>query len=554
MTFFRLIRSIQKKEWRFVILLSSVLIFITSLPLIFGWLIRPINTQFTGVHMAMLNDWFVYFSYIEQVKQGHFLLLDLFTSEPHQAVFNPFWLTVGLLAKCFKLSNILAFNFVRVLLIPIFVGLSYLFVSIIFNDLKKRKIVLLILTFSSGVGFLLIDRLVRFQGNFVDGRFNWPMDLWVPESNIFATLYYSPHLIASLILILFILLFTVLFVGNKKIIYSIPAGLASLFLILFHPFHALTIFSVILVYLGLIILVRRQIVWSYIFYYFIIALISFPAIIYYATLIRHDYVTRLKYVQNVCLTPPFWITIFGFGILFFLALGGIWLLLRKKMSNLKVDSPLVFLGVWFLVQFCLLFSPVLFQRRLVEGLHFPMVVLSLIAWYYFYEHYLKEKNKLKQLIDNQKEVLFIFILIFLSLSNLFLVSGDIYMYQSRKEFTYIDKSLIEAMDFLKNKKNSFVIFNTSQNIVNIVPAFTGKSVYVGHGVETVNFFSKQNEVDWFFDTNRQEKIEKDFLANRSIDYIFYTDKERQLGEYDPQAKEYLQLVFENDKVKIYQVK
>jgi len=511
MTFFKLISLITKKEWHFVAFLSLALIFITTLPLIFGWLIRPFNSQFIGTHFAMLVDWFVYYSYIEQTRQGHLLFFDLFTSEPHRAVLNIFWLLVGILVKYLNLTNIFAFNLVRIVLIPIFLVLAYLFVSLIFDELKKRKVTLLILSFSSGAGFLLIDRLIRFPGNFVNGRLNWPMDLWVPELNTFATLYYSPHLIASYILIVYIFLLTILFVNNQKLVYSIPAGLASLFLISFHPFHALTIFSVILVYLGIIILVKKRIIWPYIFYYCIIGSISLPAVMYYAYLIRYDNVTRLKYIQNICLTTPFWLTIFSLGILFFLALWGIWLIRGKKVINSDIGSPPAFLSVWFLVQLGLLYTPVLFQRRLSEGLHFPLVVLSLIAWYYFYEQFLSEKSGLKKFFISQKEILLVFALVFLSLSNLFLISSDIYMYQNRKGFTYIEKDLIQAMDFLKNKKDSFVVFNTSQNIVNIIPAFTGKSVYTGHGVETISFFAKQKEVDWFFKTNRAESIEKNFL-------------------------------------------
>jgi len=553
MTFFKLINLITKNEWRFVAFLSLVLIFVTTLPLIFGWLVRPLNSQFTGIHFAMPIDWFVYYSYIEQARQGHFLFFDLFTSELHGATLNPFWLLVGLLAKYLNLTNIFAFNLVRIVLIPIFLVLAYLFVSLVFDELKKRKVTLLVLSFSSGAGFLLIDRLIRFPGNFVNGRLNWPMDLWVPELNTFATLYYSPHLIASYILIIFIFLLTILFVNNRKLVYSILVGLASLFLISFHPFHALTVFSVILVYLGLIILIKRKIIWLYILYYFIITLTSLPAIIYYAYLIKYDYVTRLKYIQNVCLTTPLWLTIFSLGLLFFFALWAVWLIYRKKVINSNIDLPPAFLSVWFLVQFGLLYTPVLFQRRLSEGLHFPLVVLSVIAWYYFYEQFLSEKSGLKKLIISQKIIIFVFGLVFLSLSNLLLISGDLYIYQNRKGFTYIEKDLIQAMDFLKNKKENFVVFNTSQNIVNIVPAFTGKTVYTGHGVETISFFEKQKEVDWFFRINRLESIEKDYLLKRRIGYIFYTDQEQRLGEYNPQAKDYLRLVFENSKVKIYQV-
>ena len=83
MTWSKIFKLVTKKEWLFVIFLAFVVVFLGNFNLIYGWLTNPAGQVFTGIHFAALNDWFVYYSYLEQVRQGHWLFNDLFTSEPH---------------------------------------------------------------------------------------------------------------------------------------------------------------------------------------------------------------------------------------------------------------------------------------------------------------------------------------------------------------------------------------------------------------------------------------------------------------------------------------
>ena len=153
MTLKDLINSISKKEWRFVILLCIVMILITGLPYVYAYLNAPVGYFYNGIHSLTPGDSFVYFSYINQVKAGNWILRDYFTSEaqPH-GLLNFFWLEVGLFARIFNLPADLAFQLFRLLLIPIFFIVIYLFISYFFSDANKRKWALIFICFSSGIG------------------------------------------------------------------------------------------------------------------------------------------------------------------------------------------------------------------------------------------------------------------------------------------------------------------------------------------------------------------------------------------------------------------
>ena len=551
-----LLKSITKKEWLFVAFISLVVILLTIAPLIYGFLIRPPDSIFTGTHFTPTNDWFVYYSHIEQARQGNFLFKNLYASEPHLPSLYLFWLGVGNLARIFNLSNIVAYNGVRIFLIPVFYFIAYLLIAYIFSDIKKRKISLLLLSFSSGLGVFFLGRIIKYPFNYANGQFNWPMDLWVPESNTFLTLYYSGHFITSLILILVIFLLTMLFVDNKKFIYGLWAGSATLTLITFHPFHLLTVFSVILVYFVLLTIREKKILWHLIFYYLTLGLFSLPPTLYFLYLLRVDWVTSIRAIQNMCFTTPLWLTFFSYGLLIIFALLGFYFLFKEKGGkNLFYSNKILFILVWLMVQSLMIYFPVNFQRRLSEGLHFPLVFFTTIGLFSLYTLINKRENRLTEFLFNQRYLLLLFLIIFLPLSNLFQIAVDSFLYSDRREssFAYLEKEAVEAATWLKTIPRDKIIFNSANNVINFIPAFSGRTVYVGHGVETPFFGEKQKEVDWFFAKNRPEEIERNFLIKRNIDYIFYSDDERKLGDYNPENKSYLKEVYSNPKVKIYQV-
>src|SRR3990167_6508495 len=134
MTFFEVLRSISKKEWRLVFGFSVVLALITLAPIIYGFLITPPGQIFSGMHFVSADDWFVYYSFINQAKAGKIFFRDLFAPVDHQAIFRPEWLAAGLLARFFKLPVLAAFQLFRLLLIPIFLALLYLVISYYFKE------------------------------------------------------------------------------------------------------------------------------------------------------------------------------------------------------------------------------------------------------------------------------------------------------------------------------------------------------------------------------------------------------------------------------------
>lgn len=543
MIFKEIFKSVSKKEWQFIAFFSLLLVLITSIPLIYGWLKTPPGKIFTAMHFASADDWFVYYSFINQGKDGLWLFKDLFSSVEHLAVIRPEWLVVGLLARLFDFSAPVAFHLARILLIPVFIFVCYLIIAYFFTDKLKRKLALIFLGLSSGVGTLLIYRLALYPSNYVNGNFSWPMDLWVPDINTFFTLFASPHFIAASILVFLIFLSTILFSDEGNYFYSLVAGLSGLLLFIIHPFQVLKVYAIIGVFFLILFIRNRRIIWNYVWHGFIFFILSLPSVLYYLWLINVDWLTVQRAAQNINPTTPIYVTIFSFGGLFFGAVLGIYYLLE---NNRFKQNKYLFLAVWAVIQFILLYAPVNYQRRLALGIHLPLALLTAIFIFYFYEI-----NKV-WVKKNATAVVVFFILIFLP-SNLFVLATDIMVYSQEREASYLDLDTYNAFIWLKeNSEPSSIIFSTVRT-GNVLPAYALRTSYVGHAVETPFFNQRKIEPDWFFSQGHEMELEHQFLSERNISYVFFGPRESELGNFHPESKNYLAPVYTSPKAKIFKV-
>lgn len=549
MTIRNLIQDINQKEWTLIVIVIFVIIVITSIPHIYGFLNTPEGFTYWGRQMLNSHDTPVYFSYLEQVQQGHWLFENLFTTESQIKIFNPFWLFTGLIGKIFNLPVAVTFQVTRIILIPFLITICYLFISYFFQNKQERKVCFVMLLFSSGFGVLASRWLTPLYREKY-GYANWPMDTWVPESNTFFTLYHTPHLIFSLSLILLIFLLTLTSFENNKKRYSILAGLLALLLFQFHPFHVPTVFGVLGIYLIILCLKYRKIRWNLIGHLAIVFLLSLPAIVYHLLTMKYDWTIWQKAIQNVCLTPSWLMVLVSYGLLTILAIIGIISIWKNKLYN----NRNLFLIAWPITQFLLIYLPVNFQRRLTEGLHVGVTLLANFGLFFVY-NFLKNKigPKFFLLVVNNKMLIWIIFPIVFCCSNIFILGQDIiYAYAYSKVF-YISYNKLSAIKWLaQNTSFTSQIFSSPAN-GNIIPAFSARNVYVGHGVETAFYLQKTKETEWFFKDNKRDEQKKTFLKKNNLNYLFYETEEKKLGSFNPEEKKYLKKVYQNDEVTIYKI-
>ena len=169
--------------------------------------------------------------------------------------------------------------------------------------------------------------------------------------------------------------------------------------------------------------------------------------------------------------------------------------------------------------------------------------------------FLSQKFSHKQinLLLNNKILAGFLFMIFFALSNVYVLANDVLLYQNNSyPYFYLADDYSQAMAWLKNNTNWNDVVLSEEVNGNFIPGMSGRKVYLGHGVETVDYENKKEKVEWFWEKDEESDKKKEFLAENGIIYLFYSEAEKELGSFNPENKKYLKAVFRNQTVTIYQ--
>lgn len=547
MTIRGLLDTIDNKEWRTVILISVIVVVITTIPYIYGYFSAPEGMVYTGAHAISSGDFPVYFSYIQQVKEGAWLIRDQFTSEfQDRGVLNLFWLEVGLSARVFHLPAIIVFRIYGVILIPVALVVLYLFISYFFQDKVRRFIAFLLGSFGSGIGVYfsqIIDPIIK------NGTYTWPTDLWVAESNIFLSMFQSPHFILSWVLMMGVFLLFLLAIDNRKYRYSIAGGALALYWFNFHPFY-FPYAVIILAAFSLFMLIYKK-RWDVAVHGAIITILGVPFVVYHYWIISSSALHAGKAVQNILITPPFQYLLLGFGMLLVLGIAGMIVHLFK--DKIFDSCKWVFLVFWGIGGFALLYSPFFFQRRFMEGIQIPLVIFSAIALFEI-SIWIKKRYPGFGKFLREYPVIFILVAIMIfGMSSVGMITRDLILYTEHNRLFLIPEDYIPAVHWIDENNQSSLAILSHPLAGNRIPGYVNQRVFVGHFVETVDFERKKQEATDYFTDNFTMGTAEEWLKNANIGYILYGPYEKGDKLFEIDTQQYLSKIYEVGEVEVYEV-
>ncbi len=553
MTIKSLRQTISQGEKKFLVVVILVMVFITTIPYLYGYFSAGKDQVYTGLHSLAPGDIPVYYSYINQVKAGSTTVKDLFTAEPQEmGMFNIWWWWIGKSAALFDLSAPFAFHLSRVLVLPFFIVIAYLFVSLFFTEASKRKLALLFILFSAGLGFYFAPFFSFMPTN--TEKYLWPIDLWLTEGITFNALYHSSDFIASLMFSLAILGLMILALENNNWRYSLIAGVLSLFYFNFHPFYAPVIYASIFVYLCYLQLRARQIDWQKNLAFIVWLIVSLPMVFYHWWLIVNEPVISVRALQNITTISPAIFILIGYGFLWLGGLIGMVRLISKKGWKLgRFIVPLA----WLAINWLLIYSPLPFSSRYIQGTH---IILSIFTVYACYElmNYLYQRNfHWYQLAKTNRVLLGLLFVLFFSMSVIFSLARDIYYFTYKPGITsismFIPSEIEEALQWLNEQDRKGAVMAEPDIMAKFISAFSQQVVFAAHGIETIDYQNKLKQLKWFWSGRSSGEARLKFLKHVGIKYIFFSPYERMLGDYNPVESKYLQPVFNNSLVTIYKV-
>ncbi|MFH1046951.1 MAG: DUF6541 family protein [Patescibacteria group bacterium] len=543
MTFRELLSSVTRREWKFVWLSAAAAVFLLAIPPVVGYVVGwRSGTPWSGVQYLAPGDLAVYLSFIEQSKAGAVLLENKFTTQETVPAFNLLWWAVGRLAAVLSLSAIAAYHVARSLLIPVLAAVAYLCVSYFFCARRERQLAFVLLFFSSGLGAYFAP---LFVSSAVGERVHeWPIDLWVSEAHLFASMSYSPHFVASWILLLLAALFLVWSFEGGRWRYAALAGACAFLLFQFHPYHAPTLYALGGVGVLLSLMIDRSAWRRRAGSVAIFVMLSAPAVLYHYVVMNADQMGREIVAASYTPTPSPIHLLIGFGVFVGLAPIGTILLRRKNQLSAKH----IFLWLWIGSALAMSYAGFVFERRLVEGLQFPLVVLSVPAIVWLIDWWRRTDSRRTALAI--VPILLAAVLFFPSSFAVLTRHVSLYL-TNDPPIAFFSSAERQALDWIGQATPADAAFvGYVQSGMQIV-GWGNRRTYFGHWVNSGNYMDRRSEVVSFF-SELTDSERAEFMRRHELNYVYYGPRERPLGQFE--ESEYFSLEYSGGDIEIYRLR
>ena len=262
-------------------------------------------------------------------------------------------------------------------------------------------------------------------------------------------------------------------------------------------------------------------------------------------MIANDPIWASFTAQNQTLSPPLYYYVLGYlPLLIPIALG--W---RHIITAIKSDSRWLLPIVWIAVVMLLLYAPFPTQRRYLLGVQTPLALLAGLGWY---------RVVLVRITESWRPFANIPYLTAGGLALLMVLVGNGVglVSPSADSGVFYTQDELQASAWIQENTatNSLILttfdWDTSGSGGKVV-AMTGRRVYIGHWIETVNFDNKRDQLTKFYNPETSDEWRQSFIATVNIDVIWYDESVRSFGGWQPSEADYLSSVLETDTVQLY---
>ena len=564
-------------------LLAAFALLLTLLPYLVGYAAAG-NNRFLWLG-ANIDDAAVYFSWMRQGQSGSLHVLNQFTTDaqPGQLA-NPLFVLLGLFSRFTGLPLAAMFHLARLGFGFGLLMLVWKFICLTVNPFRARVLAYLFVCFSAGSGWLPLGwETFATRATCPPG----PIDLWQTEAITFLSLCLNPLFLAAMCLQIGIL--TLMLHGERtgKIKYAVWTGLCGLLLALVHSYDVLTLSAVWIVYL--LVHSRHTFDAGALVRAGVAGIITAPGVLLIYRQFHDNPIFQARANVETLTAYPHWILL-GYGLTFALAL---YTVIRKRKtaaegSEPQEDSAFLLnaqdvLFVWAIVNLLLPYLPGLaFQRKLLQGAHFPLAILAGIG-----THRLIEKFSPQADAPRFGKMAFVLTLV-LAMSNIVFLGSEAARFAHNETKTGFHRPTLlpgesEALQWLSANTSAEASIQplpwqtlsrddpqghlkrwlNDMTLAAFTPALTGRKVYCGHFGETPDYYARLNEIGKIALGNTPDAERLALLQKMHVQYLIFSQKNPSDEPADilfPQFRNhaplpaYLQLVHSNADADIYAIR
>lgn len=529
--------TITRREIIWVLVWAVLVAAVTVLPYVRAVQLTPAKYQFTGFIWGV-DDGNVYLSWIRQASEGRWLLRNPYTiKEQNPHFFNILLVGLGKICAATGLTPIIAFHAARLAGSVFLLYTFYLLTAELTENRRVRATALLLASVSSGLGWIVYMQVrasdtplaAEFSLHPIDVAAGWQAQ---PEAITFLSMLLNPLFVIAMALLCLVFRYGLRAARDRGLRSTVACGLFLLVLGNVHTYDILVAYTVLLAWFGLA-AIRRELSWRQaVGRYGLIALLGLPAPLWGVYTSHIDPAYRAKVLENPTLSGSPVDYAIGYGLVLLLAVVGAVYVVRASRrpsgsaNDRRVSPDLELIVVWAVLGFALLYLPVAFQRKMIEGLHLPLCILAALG--------------LDKVVTGAARrwlsppVVIAIVVILTIPSNVFFVAdclehisvNNLDLLRYLVPPVYLTDDEIAALRWLRdNTSEADVVLSTSL-IGSHIPAHAPCTVVAGHWAETLRFGSVLRQVGYFYSSAHSPALQRQILALTRSAFVFYGPQER----------------------------
>lgn len=521
---------ITRREWQRVFLFICIVLILTSLPYVIGWLTQGSNWSFSGFLFGAEDG----YSYLGKMRLGARGLLDFYlfyTPEPHSGaplIFLPYllpgWLA-GLLVSDNNTALVgvmtLFFHLMRLVFSVLYIAVLYRFIAVFIRSPRTRFTALLLATLAGGLGWLLaLVGLGQWLGSA-------PPDFFIPEGFSFLIVWGLPHLalaraalLGGLMLVMRGQQSAVNSPQNKQtwVRNAVGAGLLWLVVGLAVPFYLVIIYCILGAWGLAEWALTRRFPRALAQVCVLAAAITLPLFAYYTVTFSSNPAFAQWSAQNLLYSPHPLQYLLAYILLLIPAFVGARFLLKQAGARhaLPLQNPADSLLIgWPLIVPLLVYLPINVQRRMAEAVIVPLAILAAVGLRFIAQRWGKWPGR---------------VLVGASMMTAaFLLFGSTLAVLTPAQPLFQPNDELRALDWLNNHAPADAVVLAAFETGNVLPAYTNLRPYVGHGPETMFALDKTAVTEQFFGEGMPADERHALYEAFNIQYIWYGPLEKELS-------------------------
>lgn len=541
------------REWRIGVRVYAVIIaLLLSLPAFSASLNTPQQGHYTGALIAPSGFQVDYYSHMAKFwhgARGDWAYRLLFTTEPHEGLpgVQSFYVLLGTLSRNPPYDFPLLYHAARFVFNVLLIMALGEFIVRFFHKSQERWVSLIFTTLVTGWGWLMYALLPALTVP------DAPIEFWLMDAYHLMGGLFMPHFSAAALL----QLLTVMLLDDWRQ----KGGLGRIALLtlvmavnaIVQPYIVLLMLPLVTLYAfyTLVFLPYRAgepIEWRILWLAVPMAAQGVIAIAQYLAL-TSDPVWRSFTGQNITLSPSPIHYLFGYAPFLIPIFITFIALIRRKAVRwpAKEQAHWLIPILWGVGVLLLVYLPFPTQRRYLLGVQSALSVLAAWGWLRFIMPRFGRRRWVVTLVYVVISMIAIIMMVALNTAGL--------NPQAHPE-AYVNADEQQAADWIRantpqNAHLLTVLDNTGQGSGGRVVWLTGRTVYLGHWIETADFAAKVQALREFYSLQNSDAARQVFLEDNGIDVIWYDQAALLMGDWSPAEADFLVPVFTSDTVTLY---